>query len=247
MSTLAIAAIPHVIPAPTIPNGDVGLAMAAPLASSRDEVIYLVCTHQRVRFGTATESGPIPVMRASGELGGGIRWNPGDAWASVALPVGARPSAISWAIIDKNSVEAEETPAIDDDDPDGADGSHREELLPWIYDRHLELASPQAAQRGSVVGGLIEFRLEYMGKRRGEALRRPAGAHHRVSQILARTLLYEPHRLVYLLPCDVRVACYESPGTAPVKAEPLEVAAKTTRIARSLLSAATEEALIAWL
>jgi hypothetical protein len=249
MDTLSIAAILHLIPAPTIPNGEVQLAISAPLAGGRDEVIYLVCTHERIRFALAKHEERVPVLRAGGELGGGIRWDTRKVWAWVTLPENARPSTVPWAILDVDSGEpagAADLEQTDVDDPDGADGRHREELLPWIYDRHLELAPPQE-ERGEVDGGEIEFRLEYIGKRRRDALRRPAGAHHRVAQILARTLLYEPHRLLYMLPCDMRVARHDSSTTAPVNAEPLDTAARTTRIPRTLLSAVAEEALIAWL
>jgi hypothetical protein len=247
MDTLSIAAIPHLIPAPTIPNGEVQLAISAPLASGRDEVIYLVCTHERIRFAVAKHNERVPVLRASSELGGGILWDTREVWAWVTLRDNARPSAVPWAIIDVDSGEPASIEQPNADDPDGVDGRHREELLPWIYDRHLELARPQDERRGEVEGGEIEFRLEYIGKRRRDALRRPAGAHHRVAQILARTLLYEPHRLLYMLPCDIRVARHDSSTTAPVKAEQLDTAAKMTGIPRALLSAVAEEALIAWL
>lgn len=249
MDTLSIAAIPHLIPAPTIPNGEVQLAISAPLAGGRDEVIYLVCTHERIRFASAKHNERVPVLRASGELGG-IGWDTREVWAWVTLPENARPSTVPWAILDVDSGEpagAADIEQTDADDPDGVDGRHREELLPWIYDRHLELAQPREERRGQVEGGEIEFRLEYIGKRRRDALRRPAGAHHRVAQILARTLLYEPHRLLYMLPCDIRVARHDSSTTAPVKAEQLNTAARMTRIPRALLSAVAEEALIAWL
>jgi hypothetical protein len=250
MDALSVAAIPHLIPAPTIPNGEVQFAISAPLAGGRDEVIYLVCTHERIRFALAKHEERVPVLRADGELGGGIRWDTRKVWAWVRLPENARPSTVPWAILDVDSGElagAADLKQADADDPDGADGRHREELLPWIYDRYLELAQPQDERRGQVDGGEIEFRLEYIGKRRRDALRRPAGAHHRVAQILARTLLYEPHRLLYMLPCDIRVARHDSSTTAPVNAERLDTAARTTRIPRALLSAVAEEALIAWL
>jgi len=250
MDTLSIAAIPHLIPAPTIPNGEVQLAISAPLAGGRDEVIYLVCTHERIRFASAEHNERVPVLRARGELGGGIRWDTREVWAWVTLPANARPSIVPWAVLDVDSDEpagATDIEQTDADDPDGVDGRHREELLPWIYDRHLELAQPQEERRGQVEGGEIEFRLEYIGKRRRDALRRPAGAHHRVAQILAKTLLYEPHRLPYMLPCDIRVARHDSLTAVPVKAEQLDTAARTTRIPRALLSAVAEEALIAWL
>ena len=130
---------------------------------------------------------------------------------------------MSWAIVDKSSGAVDELDpgAVDaDSDPDGADGGYREELLPWILDRHLELGSPEAGQRGTVEGGAIEFRLEYVGKRGREALRRPAGAHHKLARILGRTLLYEPHRLVYVLPCDLYVAVYDPSQTQFVKTDP---------------------------
>jgi hypothetical protein len=246
--TLAIAAVPHIIPAPTIPNGDVELAISAPLAAGRDEVIYLVCTHERVRWGSPEPDGRLPVLRASGELGGGIRWHPGDVWARVTLPEHAQPSRVPWAVLDEASGEpARLLEAEDTDDPDGADGRNCEELLIWIYDRHLELGDADHPAHGAVEGGRIEFRLEYIGKRRRDALRRPAGAHHRVAQILAKTLLYEPHRLVYMLPCELYFVRHPSSATAAVKAQPLGPATKTTGISRGLLTAVAEEALIAWL
>jgi hypothetical protein len=211
-------------------------------------VIYLVCTHERVRFAVARSDERVPVLRASGELGGGIHWDTREVWAWVTLPLDARPSRVSWAILDGDPAElARADDQADADDPDGADGRRREELLAWVYDRHLELADSAEDRRGQVEGGQIEFRLEYIGKRRRDALRRPAGAHHRVAQILARTLLYEPHRLVYLLPCDIRIARHASATTVPVAAERLDAAARTTGISRGLLTAVAEEALIAWL
>jgi hypothetical protein len=246
--TLSIAAVPHVIPAPTIPNGDVELAIGAPLAAERDEVIYLVCTHERIRWGNIEQRERQPVLRATGELGGGIRWDPARPWAHVLLPDLAQPSRVPWAILDAGTEEAAAPSTADEEqDPDGPAGQHREELLLWIYDRHLERAEKGDSAHGSVEGGQIEFRLEYIGKRHREALRRPAGAHHRVAQVLARTLLYEPHRLVYMLPCDLYTARGDSSTTDPVKGEPLARATRTAGIPRALLTSVAEEALIAWL
>jgi hypothetical protein len=126
-------------------------------------------------------------------------------------------------------------------DPEGEDGRHRNELLPWIFDRR-ELD----VDRGTVEGGQIDFRLEYIGKAGQEALRRASGPHHKMPLILARTLMYEPERLVYVLPCDIRAATYEpDPNLPTVSVPPLAEAVERTGLPRDLIIGAAEEALIA--
>lgn len=100
--------------------------------------------------------------------------------------------------------------------------------------------------RGSVDGGRIEFRIEYVGSSGSEALRRPAGAYHHVSSILGRTLLYEPHRLVYLLACEARFAYYDqSDPDRTHKALRLREAMEAFGVDRRLLIAVAEDALMA--
>ena len=224
--------------------------MTQPLAQTRDEVVYLVCTHPRVGFAPGAKGEVLDVLLATGELSGEVRWESSRPWARVRLPPDARPSAVRWMVLDSTVASLEDAPAVDvdpADDPDGEEGRFREELLPWIFDRHLELGQPGAEARGSVEAGLIDFRVEYVGKRTREALRRPAGAHHKVSRILGATLLYHPNRLVYLLPCDLHVAVYESGSPGLIKMHPLGRAPESTGLSRTLLTATAEEALIAWL
>jgi hypothetical protein len=220
-SQMAIAVLPHLIPSVTIPSGGLERALNEPLAYGRDEVIYLVCSHPRVKLGKQELDGSYPILIASGSPGGGIEWDPCCWWGRAKLPAHARPSRIPWAILDTALEWEERLPSMGGDfskDPDGEGGQHRAELMPWVYDRHLEMADPPRVPRGQVDGGRIVLRVEYVGSSDQEALRRPAGAHHRLSTILGRMLLYEPHRLVYLMPCELRVALYEEGESKPVVA-----------------------------
>ncbi len=245
---MAIAVLPHLIPSVTIPNGQLERALSEPLAAGRDEVIYLVCSHPRVKVGEREPDGSYPILIASGRLGGGIEWNPHCWWARAVLPSHARPSRIPWSILDTALEWEEGLPSLDADfskDPDGEAGQHRAELMPWVYDRHLELTDPARVPRGLVDGGHIILRVEYVGSSDQEALRRPAGAHHRLPMILGRMLLYEPHRLVYLMPCELRVALYEERESMPVLARPITDVVDHYGIDRTLLITSTEDALIA--
>jgi hypothetical protein len=248
-SDLVIAVLPHLIPAATIPNEDVERAQTEPLAAGRDEVLYLICSHPRVRLGAMLPDGTHPAHVAHGELGGGIRWDPRSWWARVALPAHAAPSKIGWAVIDTALDWAEHLPPRDatfESDPDGPDAENRQELLTWVYDRHLELVAPPPVQRGSVQGGAIDFRLEYVGLSACEALRRAAGAHHKMPLILGRVLLYEPHRLVYVLPCEIRVLMYDAADPSPpARLLALDEAVAAYAVDRTLLIDAAEHALIA--
>jgi hypothetical protein len=247
-SQLAIAVLPHLIPAVTLPSGAIERAMTEPLAADRDEVIYLVCSHPRVRLGERERDGCFPVYAASGVPGGGIEWNASAWWARVELPEHATPSRIPWAIIDTALEWDEQMPFLEGDfseDPDGSSGQNRQELLPWIYDRHLELEHPSAIDRGRVHGGQIDLRVEYVGSSEQDALRRPAGAHHRLPTILGRILLYEPHRLVYLMACEIRLAMFEDERSESVRAARLAEVTERHRLDRSVVIACAEDALIA--
>lgn len=246
---MAIAVIPHLIPAATIANGDLERALTEPLAAGRDEVLYLVCSHPRVAFGEQQPDATFPVLLAGSRPGGGISWSGKAWWARVTLPSHASPSSIPWAIIDTALDWAEHLPPIEGDfsqDIDGEAGRNRQELFGWIYDRHLELTRPPTIPRGQVDGALISLRIEYVGSSAHGALRRASGAHHKVSSILGRTLMYAPHRLVYLMPCEVRVALYDSKTAVnPVKALRIEDVVEHHGVDRAVLIAAAEDALIA--
>jgi hypothetical protein len=246
---MAIAIVPHLIPASTIPNGMVERALSEPLAADRDEVLYLVCSHARVSVGLQQPDGTFPLLIASGRPGGGIAWSGGSWWGRAIFPSHVRPSSIPWAVLDDALDWAERLPPIEFDaseDPDGPSGQNRQELLPWIYDRRLEQLQPTTVFRGEVDGAPIDLRIEYVGSSGQDALRRPAGAHHKVPTILGRMLLYEPHRLVYLLVCDIRVAAYDA--RAPerqIKALRLRDAVDQYGVERAVLIAAAEDAMIA--
>jgi hypothetical protein len=245
---LAIAIFPHLIPAATIPNGELERALTEPLAEQRDEVIYVICSHRRVVLGPDQPDGGHAAVIASGHLAGAILWDFSHWWARLRFPEHVRPSRVPWAVIDDSLESLEALPPIelDEHDPDGAAGQNRQELLAWVYDRHLELAIEPEHDRGSVDGGRLEFRIEYVGSSGSEALRRPAGAHHRVPSILGRMLLYEPHRLVYPLACEARFAFYdESDPERTHKALRLREAVETFGVERRLLIGVAEDALIA--
>jgi hypothetical protein len=246
---MAIAIVPHLIPASTIPSGLIEQALSQPLADGRDEVLYLVCSHPRVSVGLQQADGGYPLLLASGRPGGGITWASDAWWGRVDFPSYARPSAIPWAVIDEALDFAEHLPDIPTDlseDPDGADGRNRQELLPWIYDRHLERIDPPEMPRGQVEGAPIRLRIEYVGSSGRDALRRPAGAHHKVPTILGRMLLYEPHRLVYLLACEIRIASYDAADArGPIRALRLEEAVAAHGVDRALLISVAEDAAIA--
>jgi hypothetical protein len=246
---LAVAIFPHLIPAATIPNGELERALTEPLAEQRDEVVYVICSHRRVVLGPAQPGGGYAAWIASGHLAGAILWSDSHWWARVRFPEHARPSQVAWAVIDDSLELIEDLPPIEldvENDPDGAAGRNRQELLAWVYDRHLELWKEPKQDRGSVDGGRIEFRIEYVGSSGSEALRRPAGAHHRVPSILGRMLLYEPHRLVYPLACEARFAFYDDAD--PERTHPavrLRDAVEAFGLDRRLLIAIAEDALIA--
>ncbi len=249
MSELIIGLLPHLIPASTVPAGLLERAMTEPLAEGRDEVIYLICTHPRVALGQEREDGRHNVCSARGGIGGPFEYDTDSRWARVRFPASVRPSALGWAVLDPllESVEglvpdAEFDPSLD---PEGDDGRHRQELLPWIFDRHLEAGRDLEVDRGDVEGGEIKFELVYIGKAGQDALRRASGPHHKVPLILAQTLVYDPHRLVYSLPCEIRAAIVSETQDPRVDLLRLDDAALQAAVPRELLIAAAEEALIA--
>lgn len=237
-----------------MPAGLLERAMSEPLSVGRDEVLYLICSHARVAIGRElNENGHHSAYRAEGAIGGPFKYvQTKPPWATIRFPERVRPSGLGWAVLDPLGEELEgllPNPSFDPlSDPEGVDGLHRHELLPWIFDRHLELGKSSDADRGTVEGGEIEFRLEYIGKAGEEALRRATGPHHKMPIILGRMLMYEPERLVYVLPCDIRAVRY-GPETKDESFEllPLASAAESTGLSRELLISAAEEALIAGL
>jgi hypothetical protein len=250
-----IAASPHLIPAATVPNGDLERALTEPLAAGRDEVLYLVCTHPRIK--TRDEISPertIEVVRAKTEgFGSDIGWEQ-DKWAVLRLPEHVRLSEVRWSIIDPalETIEGlEVSPSFDPAlDPEGTEGRHREELLGWIFDRHLEEGWPEAPShdRGDVQGGFLDFRLEYVGKSGSEALRRPSGAHHKLPLILYRLLVREPHRLLYLFPCELHACKYDPAAeSSHVEMRRLKDVCREQQLDRNLLISAAEDMLIAWM
>jgi hypothetical protein len=250
-SELVIAVMPHLIPAPTIANDDVARAESEPLAEGRDETIYLICSHPRVRLEPALDDGSHPALIARLDQREGMRWDPLTWWARVRLPPHATASQIPWAVIDPSLEQIERLAPRDapfDADPDGPAGENRADLLGWVYDRHLELREAPSVPRGSVHGGAIDFRLEYVGLSLSEAgaLRRAAGAHHKVPRILGRILLYEPHRLVYVLPCEIRVLLHDPEDPAANRRMlRLDEAVAAHGTDRRLLVETAEHALIA--
>lgn len=236
---LAIAVVPHLIPAPTVAMGHLELALSEPLAQDRDEVLYLVCTHSRLRL----HEDEVTVIAATGEFGD-IDWD--TRWATLAdLPEGFGGSRFPGSVIDP-LMNLEGLPNMEFDpskDPDGERARWRTELLPWVYDRHLH---EDYEKRGHVPGEL-QFRLEYIGKSSLEALRRPAGAHHKVPQILGRTLLEQPSRLVYFMPCGIYAGRFDAADVAQPKLSRLAEAADQTSLGRDCLIGTAEQALIAWL
>jgi hypothetical protein len=251
--TLVLSVWPHLISAATIAAGLLDRAMSEPLAHGRDEVLYLICTHPRVVVGQVVDrDGWSRVYRAEGPIGGPFTYDMEKPWARIRLPAGVRISALGWALLDPLLEDAEGlVPDASFDpsrDPEGVDGRHRQELLPWIFDRCFETSSDNEPCRGEVRDAKIEFRVEYIGKAGRDALRRASGPHHKMPLILQRTLLYSPDRLVYVLPCDIRAARYEPDlADTSVPVLPLDEAVQQTRVPRHVLISAAEEALIATL
>lgn len=251
---LVIAAFAHLIPAATVPNGDLERAMSEPLAEGRDEVLYLICTHPRIKvFGPLSDERTVDVIRAVSAGVGEMGWDP-TPWAQLILPDHVKLSRVPWSILDPalESVEGLQSVGFNPShDFDGWDGRHRQELLGWIFDRHLEHSrdDPEAEARGSIQGGFLDFKLEYVGRSKSDALRRAAGAHHKLPLILNRTLVFAPERLVYVLPCEPRVVVYDpqDKSSGSITARHFQEGIEEFGLDRAVVTAAAEEMLIAWL
>jgi hypothetical protein len=251
---LVIAAFAHLIPAATVPNGDIERAMSEPLAEGRDEVLYLICTHPRIKvFGPLSEERTVDVIQAVSAGIGEMGWNR-THWAQLTLPDHVKLSKVPWSILDPALESVEGLKPIGFDprrDFDGWDGRHRQELLGWIFDRHLENSpeKPEAGERGAVRGGFLDFKLEYVGRSKSDALRRAAGPHHKLPLVLNQTLVFAPELLVYVLPCEPRVVVYdpEDKSSGSIKARQFQQGIEEYGLDREVISAAAEEMLIAWL
>jgi hypothetical protein len=242
---LGVVVVPHLIPAGTLANHDIDRAMEEPLALGRDEVLYMICTHPRLRaVWPNSDIREFDVLIARHAGASEIGWDP-EPWAHVAVPEHVRPASVEWAISDSALKTVEgltRNPRADD----GA-GAHLQELLGWIFDRHLEDGQELEVDRGTVEGGQLSFSVEYIGRSDHEALRRVAGPHHKLPQILSRTMVYTPHLLIYAFPCEIRLAAYSPDEAGAVEALPLEEGLHAFGLPRKVIVAAAEEMLIAHL
>jgi hypothetical protein len=242
---LGVVVVPHLIPAGTLANHDIDRAMEEPLALDRDEVLYMICTHPRLRaVWPDSDIRAFDVLIARFAGASDIGWDP-EPWAHVTVPEHVRPASVEWAISDSalGTVEGlTRNPRADD----GA-GAHLQELLGWIFDRHLDDGKALEVDRGTVEGGQLSFAVEYIGRSDHEALRRAAGPHHKLPQILSRTMVYTPHLLIYAFPCEIRLAAYSSDEASTVEALPFAEGLRLYDLPRKAIIAAAEEMLIAHL
>ncbi len=242
---LGVVVVPHLIPAATLANHDIDRAMEEPLALDRDEVLYMICTHPRLRaVWPDPKLREFEVLIARNAGASDIGWDP-EPWAHVTVPEHVRPGCVEWAISDS----ALETVEGLTRNPRAADGApaHLQELLGWIFDRHLEEGEPPAVDRGTVEGGQLSFAVEYIGRSDFEALRRATGPHHKLPQILNRTMVFTPHLLVYAFPCELHLVAYSPDEKGTIKALPFAEALRTFSLPRETIVSAAEEMLIAWL
>jgi hypothetical protein len=243
-----VVVAPHLIPAGTLANHDIDRAMEEPLALGRDEVLYMVCTHPRLRtVWQRPEEREFPVLIARHAGASDIGWDP-EPWAVVAVPEHVCRSNLEYLIIDPalESVEGLAPAGFDPEgDPDGKAGGHHQELLAWIFDRHLEATEPRKeVHRGSVEGGELSFQLEYIGKSDFDALRRAAGPHHKLPYLLHRTNFYTPHLLTYVFACEVRLVVYEVGEVGKAKTLRFADALREYELPRDAIVPAAEEMLI---
>jgi hypothetical protein len=96
-----------------------------------------------------------------------------------------------------------------------------------------------------VEGGQLSFAVEYIGKSDFEALRRATGPHHKLPQILNRTMVFTPHLLAYAFPCELRLATYSPDETGTVEALQFGEALRAFGLPRETIVSAAEEMLIA--
>ena len=154
---LGVVVVPHLIPAGTLANHDIDRAMEEPLALGRDEVLYMICTHPRLRaVWPDSDIRDFDVLIARHAGASGIGWDP-EPWAHVAVPEHVRPASVEWAISD-SALETVEGLTRNPRADDGA-GAHLQELLGWIFDRHLEDGQELDVNRGTVEGGRLHSRL----------------------------------------------------------------------------------------
>lgn len=240
---LGVVVVPHLIPAGTLANHDIDRAMEEPLALDRDEVLYMMCTHPRLRaLWTDPDIREFNVLIARDAGASDIGWDP-EPWAYVTVPGHVSATSVEWAISDLalGTVEGlTRNPRAGD-----GGGAHLQELLGWIFDRHLEEGKPLAVDRGTVEGGYLSFAVEYIGKSDLEALRRATGPHHKLPQILSRTMVYSPHLLVYAFPCELRLAVYSPDEAGTMEALPFAEALRVYDLPRATIVSAAEEMLIA--
>jgi len=161
----------------------------------------------------------------------------------VTVPKHVRPASVEWAISD-SALETVEGLTRNPRAGDGAP-AHLQELLGWIFDRHLEQVEPPAVDRGIVEGGQLSFAVEYIGKSDFDALRRATGPHYKLPQILNRTMVFTPHLLVYAFPCELRLAVYSPDETGTMEALPFGEALHPSGLPREVIVSAAEEMLIA--
>jgi hypothetical protein len=240
---LGVIVMPHLIPAGTLANHDIDRAMEEPLALDRDEVLYMICTHPRLRaVWPNPHDREFDVLIARNAGASDIGWDP-EPWAHLTVPEHVRPASVEWAISD-SALETVEgltrNPRAGVDAP-----AHLQELLGWIFDRHLEEVEPPAVDRGTVEGGQLSFAVEYIGKSDFEALRRATGPHHKLPQILNRTMVFTPHLLAYVFPCELRLVAYSPGETGTMEALPFGEALRTFGLPRETVVSAAEEMLIA--
>jgi hypothetical protein len=76
-------------------------------------------------------------------------------------------------------------------------------------------------------------------------LRRATGPHHKLPQILNRTMVFTPHLLVYAFPCELRLAAYSPDETGTMEALPFKEALRVFDLPRETIVSAAEEMLIA--
>lgn len=216
--------------------------MNEPLAQGRDEVIYLICTHPRVKALKPESSGRIGVVRAkpSKPFAADVCWET-EPFAWLNLPDEASASSIPWCLIDTNleSKDGLDTSDFNTElDPEAGRGRHRQEILAWMFDRHLD---PDDTDRGSVDGGSLDFELIYVGMTTKEALARADGPHHMVSRILGQTLVFNPHLLVYVFPSTIHMG-----ELGAKEAKSLEQARSSFGLSRKLAIEVAEEMLISY-
>jgi hypothetical protein len=242
---LGVVVVPHLIPAGTLANDDIDRAMEDPLALDRDEVLYMICTHPRLRaVWPDSDIQEFDILIACDAGASDIGWD-FEPWAHVTVPEHVRAASVEWAISD-SALGTVEGLTRNPRAGDGA-GAHLQELLGWIFDRHLEEGKALQVDRGTVDGGQLSFAVEYIGRSDHEALRRAAGPHHKLPQILSRTMVYTPHLLIYAFPCEIRLAAYTPDEAGTIEALPFADGLRVYDLPRKAIVAAAEEMLIAHL